>query len=78
MDSQLQGVDFVQSELKNSMIVNCDLLDAIFDNTNMEKADFRDSRNYNIDPEINNVKHAKFSMPDVIGLLNKYNLKIDS
>jgi hypothetical protein len=50
---------------------------ATFENTNLEKADFRTSFNYSIDPEINRIKKAKFALPEVLGLLNKYDLVIE-
>ena len=46
---------------------NCDFTRATFENTNIEKADFRTSFNYSMDPEINRIKKAKFSLPNVIG-----------
>ncbi len=75
---QLQEVDFTETELTESTVRHCDLRNAIFEQSNLEKADFRDSVNYSIDPEINRVKGAKFSIPDVIGLLDKYQLDIDT
>jgi fluoroquinolone resistance protein len=50
---------------------------ATFDNTIIEKADFRGSLNYSIDPENNRVKKAKFSLSGVDGLLGKYDIEID-
>jgi uncharacterized protein YjbI with pentapeptide repeats len=55
---------------------NCDFRGAIFDHTNIEKADLRTSYNYSIDPEINRIKKAKFSILGVSGLLNKYDIEI--
>ena len=43
----------------------------------LEKADFRTAFNYSIDPENNRMKKAKFSPPEVVGLLNKYDIEID-
>ncbi len=40
-------------------IDNCDLNRAVFDNSILEKADFRTSLNYSIDPELNRIKKAK-------------------
>lgn len=74
---QLQGVDFGGAELKGVSLKSCDFLNAIFENTNLEKADFSKSIHYSIDPEMNKVKGAKFSLPEVVGLLHKYNLQID-
>ena len=56
---------------------NCDLMRATFENTIIEKVDFRTSYNYSIDLEINKVKKAKFSLTGVVGLLDKYEIEID-
>lgn len=77
VDCQLQGVDFTEADLSNVHLTNCDLLNAIFENTNLEKADFAQSFNYSINPEINKIKGAKFSLPEVIGLLDKYEIRIE-
>lgn len=76
-DCILHEVDFVESDLTNSIFNNCDLKDAIFDNTILEKVDFRTSFNYVIDPENNKIKKAKFSVKGVTGLLKKYNIVIE-
>tara|TARA_B100000780_G_C20790358_1_gene313882 strand:- start:161 stop:508 length:348 start_codon:yes stop_codon:yes gene_type:complete len=73
---QLQGVDFTEADLSNVHLTNCDLLNAIFDNTNLEKADLSHSINYSINPEVNKIKGAKFSLPEVVGLLDQYGIKI--
>jgi len=52
------------------------LTGAMFESTNLEKADFRSSFHYSINPEINKIKKAKFSLPAVIGLLDKYQIEI--
>jgi uncharacterized protein YjbI with pentapeptide repeats len=76
IDCQLQGIDFTEANLKNVALKNCDLLNAIFENTTLEKADFTHSINYSINPEVNKIKGAKFSLPEVIGLLDKYKIQI--
>ncbi|MFT4537450.1 MAG: fluoroquinolone resistance protein [Saprospiraceae bacterium] len=76
-DCHLNEVDFAEAEMQNIILKNCDLLGAIFEQTNLEKADFRNAVNYSIDPENNKLKGAKFSLPDVISLLAKYNLDIE-
>jgi hypothetical protein len=53
------------------------LADAKFENTILQKADLRSAFNYAIDPEINKIKKAKFSLPEVTGLLKKYDIEID-
>ena len=54
----------------------CDLQDASFEHTNLERANFATAINYSIDPDNNRVSGARFSMPAVLGLLGKYNIEI--
>jgi uncharacterized protein YjbI with pentapeptide repeats len=77
-NTQLHEVDFTACNLTESRFDNCDLTRATFDNTIIEKVDFRTSYNYSIDPEMNRIKKAKFSIYGLSGLLEKYNLLIDS
>lgn len=74
---QLTEVDFTASDLSESLFDNCDLDNATFENTNLEKSNLFTSRNYRIDPEMNKVKKAKFSLSGLPGLLTKYNIEID-
>jgi len=50
---------------------------AAFENTILEKADFRTSFNYSIDPEKNRIRKARFSLAGISGLLDKYDIEID-
>lgn len=76
-NSQLRETDFAEADLTGSVFDNCDLVQAIFDHTTLEKADFRTAYNYSINPEINRIKKAKFSLLGVPGLLGKYDIDID-
>lgn len=76
-NSSLQEVDFTETDLSGSVFDNCDLTRAIFENTILEKADFRTSFNYSINPEKNKIKKAKFSIPGIVGLLDKYDIEIE-
>jgi hypothetical protein len=51
---------------------------AIFENTNLEKCDFRSAYNYVIDPQNNKIKKAKFSKEGAIGLLRAFDIVIDN
>jgi len=75
--SSIQEADFTETDLSNSSFDNCDLLRTTFINTNLEMADFRTSFNYSLDPGLNCVKKAKFSLPGIAGLLVKYDIIID-
>ncbi len=70
-------VDFSNCDLSGSVFENCNLLRATFENTILEKADFCTSFNYSLDPEINKIKKAKFSLSGLIGLLDKYDIEIE-
>lgn len=73
----LQEVDFAEADLTGALLFHCDLLNATFDRTNLEKADFRTAVHYLIDPEKNKMKKAKFSLAGVNGLLYKYDIEIE-
>jgi len=73
----LHETDFTEADLTNAVFENCDLKGAVFENTMLEKADFRTAFNYAINPEINKIRKAKFSMPAVMRLLDKYDILID-
>ena len=70
--------DFTETDLSNSSFINCDLQRTIFFNTVLEGVDFRTSFNYSIDPQLNRIKKAKFSLPGIAGLLDKYEIDIDN
>lgn len=76
-NAQLQETDFTECDLTAFVFDNCDLTRATFYNTIIEKSDFRTSYNYSIDPEVNRIKKAKFSLYGVTGLLEKYDIEID-
>jgi fluoroquinolone resistance protein len=75
-DLNLQEVDFAECDLTSSVFDNCDLTGVIFDNTIIEKADFRTSFNFSINPETNRIKKARFSVTGLAGLLDKYDIEI--
>ena len=76
-DCSLKEIDFSESDLSMAAFNNCDLLNASFVRTMLEKTDFRTAINYSFDPELNKVKKAKFSVAGIAGLLSKYNLDIE-
>lgn len=76
-NSHLQETDFTECNLTASVFDNCDLSRAVFENSVLEKCDFRTAYNYSIDAEKNKIKKARFSLPEVIGLLHKYDIQIE-
>jgi len=73
---QLQEVDFTESDLTEAIFDNCDLFNATFDRSILEEVDFKSSFNYVIDPEINQIRKAKFSLSGISGLLVKHEIEI--
>ena len=71
-------VDFRGTNLSNSDLSGTDFLNAQFCSTNLSHSDIRKSINYNISPTENNIRKAKFSLLEVIGLLNFCEIEIDS
>ncbi|MFT4968341.1 MAG: fluoroquinolone resistance protein [Chitinophagales bacterium] len=76
-DCNLTEVDFTEAILIDSTFNNCNLGGAIFDNTHLERADFRTAVNFQIDPANNKMKGAKFSINGLANLLVKYKLDIE-
>jgi fluoroquinolone resistance protein len=74
----LHEADFTEANLAGSQFDACDLSRAVFENTVLEGVDFRTAFHYSIDPAINRVKGAKFSLAGIAGLLDKYDIQIDS
>jgi fluoroquinolone resistance protein len=77
VNCSLQETDFTGSDLTGSVFDNCDLIRTIFDHTVLEKADFCSSFNYSIDPEMNRIKKARFSLAGIAGLLDKYDIEVE-
>lgn len=77
LNSKFRNTDLSACDLSCSSLLGCDFENSVFDQTNLEKANFKDAINYNIDPINNKIKGAQFSLPEVTGLLNKYQLKIE-
>lgn len=73
----LKEVTFIGTQLNNSVFDNCNLDRAIFNDTQLAGADFRTAYNYSIYPEFNPMKKAKFTTQGIVGLLDKYDIKIE-
>ena len=74
---RLHGVNFSQTDLSKVEMEDCDLLDAIFDRTNLTGMNFTSNRNFIIDPQLNLVKKARFSASNLAGLLAKFDIIIE-
>ena len=77
LNSSVKNVDFSETDLSKAKFTNSDLLNAVFDKTILKETDFTSATNYIIDPEINFIKKAKFSLHGIPGLLAKYDISIE-
>lgn len=73
----LKNAAFIKTNLKGSKFEHCDLQDAIFEESNLTETDFLTATNYIIDPAINDIRRARFSLDGLPGLLLKYDLHIE-
>jgi fluoroquinolone resistance protein len=62
-------VDFREADLSKVDFRGTDLTKSLFGNTKLVEADLSRARNYQIDPGNNNLKAAKFSLPEAMALL---------
>lgn len=74
----MKEVDFSYADLTESALDEYDLFRATFDRTNIGKANFKTASNFSIDPTKNKVKKALFSTENIRGLLDCFNVVIDS
>lgn len=65
---------FKQVNLSESKFTNCDLKKSTFHLCDLSKCDFTDATNYLIDPRTNNIKKARFSMPEAVRLLESLDI----
>ena len=85
-DLNMENSSFTGSKLKDSHFTNAiligtdfhdvDLTGTIFHNCDLRKADFSSATRYNIDPQTNKIKKAKFSLPEALGLLRAFDITI--
>lgn len=74
---KMHEVNFTNADLSKSSLIDCDLYEAIFANTNLSDVDFTHSINFAIDPEINQIKKAKFLSQDLFRLLTRHDIIIE-
>lgn len=74
---RLKLVDFIETDLTSAIFDNCDLDAARFDRTILEKASLSSSYNYIIDPAINRIKKARFSLQGLPGLLVQHDIVVE-
>lgn len=69
-------VDFREASLRRANFKRTDFEKSQFVHANLYAADFTEAHSYSIDPTQNNIKKAKFSLPDAIHLLDGFEIQI--
>lgn len=75
--SKLQECYFINTQLVETDFRDSDLQGSNFHNCKLDKADFRGAKNYVINLQANSTKKAKFSYPEVMTLLQSFDIVID-
>ncbi len=68
--------DFSEADLKNANLKGTDFERSLFRKTNLERANFVGAKNYYLSPTLNNLKKAKFSMPEAMSLLYSMDIEL--
>ena len=74
--SKIHGSNFIDSCLVEADFTGADLKDTMFHTCDLSNSNFCHAVNYAIDPQVNKVKGAKFSFPEVVGLLKNFEITI--
>lgn len=74
--SKLKECHFTGTSLKGADFQDADLSGTIFHNCDLSKADFSTAIQYEMDPQSNKIKKAKFSLPEAVGLLRGFDIII--
>jgi fluoroquinolone resistance protein len=75
-NSSLKEVTFSRANIAGSSFDKSNLMGAVFNQTDLSAVNFVNANNYDIEPGLNNIKHAIFSSQGLAGLLSSYQIKI--
>lgn len=75
-ECELIATDFLRADLTEADFSGSSFRDVGFENTTLAKSDFTDAHGYVINPMSNNVRKAKFSLPDAVIMLEQMGIII--
>lgn len=73
----LHEVDFTSADFTASDFTKSDFKGATFEQTILQKCDFRNAINYQIHPDSNRIRQSKFSSDSIQGLLHAFEIIIE-
>lgn len=74
---EAKEVDFTNSDFTEGVFTDTDFERSIFSKTILTKADFVGSKNYFIDIRNNDIKNARFSLPEALSLIRSLDVIIE-
>lgn len=74
--SKLQECFFNETSLSSSNFQKTDLMGTQFHHSDLSQSDFRGAKNYAIDPKVNNLKKARFHLPEALSFLHFFGIDI--
>ncbi len=77
INCEAKEVDFIETDLSKGDLRQTDFENSRFFKTNLSSADLRGAKNYCIDIKVNILKKARFSLPEVMLLLNSLDISIE-
>jgi uncharacterized protein YjbI with pentapeptide repeats len=77
-DCDFQDCSFVGADLSEADFSRSTFRASEFNTTNLQKADFRGASGYQINPLSNNVKRARFSLPEALSLLGYLGVELST
>lgn len=77
INCEARNVDFEKANLNKSKLNKSDFLNSNFTGSDLSFSDFTEAINYRINPENCKIKKAKFSLPQVLTLLDQWDIVIE-
>ena len=75
--SEIIACNFWQCKIGEANFYGCNLKESQFENCTLKQTDFRDAQHYHIDPTQNQLKGARFSLPDALVFLRHFGIKVE-
>lgn len=76
VECKAHDVDFRETDCTQADFSYTDFTNSLFNKTNLTQANFSEAINYNIDVFLNEIKRAKFSLPEAMNLLNSLDIEL--
>jgi uncharacterized protein YjbI with pentapeptide repeats len=77
LDCQSQDVDYREASLVGADLRGSDFSDSFFIHTDLTRADLRRASNYHISPKTNELRGAKFTLPEAMALLYAMEIEVE-